>query len=207
MLLLLIHPHCLNVGKRQGACSWCGWSERCSAVLEVWSTWLLSHSQPLRGPSGDSKVARPIETSKGCQRSTPLSSATTGSQVYWSFAESDRCRQNGLSSVFCRDMFPLNFFLLLFRLPHPQQYYTAEALENEDRLWLFLYSQQALEDRGIIELLLTSDNKDGLQKGMVHGGTSKEPVWGALLFIFFQAKLSFSGVGSCPVCITPAWEF
>uniref|UniRef100_A0A8C5L3A2 Beta-galactosidase n=1 Tax=Jaculus jaculus TaxID=51337 RepID=A0A8C5L3A2_JACJA len=31
------------------------------------------------------------------------------------------------------------------------------------------YIKKALEDRGIIELLLTSDNKDGLQKGVVHG--------------------------------------
>jgi hypothetical protein len=30
---------------------------------------------------------------------------------------------------------------------------------------------QALEDRGIIELLFTSDNKDGLKKGVVNGGT------------------------------------
>lgn len=29
---------------------------------------------------------------------------------------------------------------------------------------------QALEDRGIVELLLTSDNKDGLSKGVVDGG-------------------------------------
>ncbi|XP_008852414.1 beta-galactosidase-1-like protein 2 isoform X2 [Nannospalax galili] len=31
------------------------------------------------------------------------------------------------------------------------------------------YVKKALEDRGIIELLLTSDNKDGLQKGVVQG--------------------------------------
>ncbi|XP_047372396.1 beta-galactosidase-1-like protein 2 isoform X2 [Sciurus carolinensis] len=31
------------------------------------------------------------------------------------------------------------------------------------------YIKKALEDRGIIELLLTSDNKEGLKKGMVHG--------------------------------------
>ncbi|KAM5246126.1 beta-galactosidase-1-like protein 2 isoform 2-T2 [Ctenodactylus gundi] len=31
------------------------------------------------------------------------------------------------------------------------------------------YIKKALEDRGIVELLLTSDNKDGLQKGVVHG--------------------------------------
>lgn len=33
---------------------------------------------------------------------------------------------------------------------------------------------QALEDRGIVELLLTSDNKDGLSKGIVDGGI---PAW------------------------------
>ncbi|XP_045411574.1 beta-galactosidase-1-like protein 2 isoform X2 [Lemur catta] len=31
------------------------------------------------------------------------------------------------------------------------------------------YIKKALEDRGIVELLLTSDNKDGLSKGLVHG--------------------------------------
>nr|XP_035121055.2 beta-galactosidase-1-like protein 2 isoform X5 [Callithrix jacchus] len=31
------------------------------------------------------------------------------------------------------------------------------------------YVKKALEDRGIVELLLTSDNKDGLSKGIVHG--------------------------------------
>ncbi|XP_023559598.1 beta-galactosidase-1-like protein 2 isoform X2 [Octodon degus] len=31
------------------------------------------------------------------------------------------------------------------------------------------YVKKALEDRGIVELLLTSDNKDGLQKGVVRG--------------------------------------
>ncbi|ELK17923.1 Beta-galactosidase-1-like protein 2 [Pteropus alecto] len=31
------------------------------------------------------------------------------------------------------------------------------------------YIKKALEDRGIVELLLTSDNKDGLSKGFVHG--------------------------------------
>lgn len=32
------------------------------------------------------------------------------------------------------------------------------------------FPPQALEDRGIVELLLTSDNKDGLSKGIVQGG-------------------------------------
>nr|XP_012304564.1 beta-galactosidase-1-like protein 2 isoform X1 [Aotus nancymaae] len=31
------------------------------------------------------------------------------------------------------------------------------------------YVKKALEDRGIVELLLTSDNKDGLSKGIIHG--------------------------------------
>ncbi|XP_008579617.1 PREDICTED: beta-galactosidase-1-like protein 2 [Galeopterus variegatus] len=31
------------------------------------------------------------------------------------------------------------------------------------------YIKKALEDRGIVELLLTSDNKDGLSKGFMHG--------------------------------------
>uniref|UniRef100_G3T876 Beta-galactosidase n=1 Tax=Loxodonta africana TaxID=9785 RepID=G3T876_LOXAF len=31
------------------------------------------------------------------------------------------------------------------------------------------YVKKALEDRGIVELLLTSDNKDGLSKGVIHG--------------------------------------
>ncbi|XP_019484029.1 PREDICTED: beta-galactosidase-1-like protein 2 isoform X3 [Hipposideros armiger] len=31
------------------------------------------------------------------------------------------------------------------------------------------YIKKALEDRGIVELLLTSDNKDGLSKGVIHG--------------------------------------
>ncbi|XP_006871080.1 PREDICTED: beta-galactosidase-1-like protein 2 [Chrysochloris asiatica] len=31
------------------------------------------------------------------------------------------------------------------------------------------YVKKALEDRGIVELLFTSDNKDGLSKGVVHG--------------------------------------
>ncbi|XP_036884950.1 beta-galactosidase-1-like protein 2 isoform X1 [Sturnira hondurensis] len=31
------------------------------------------------------------------------------------------------------------------------------------------YVKKALEDRGIVELLLTSDNKDGLRKGVIHG--------------------------------------
>ncbi|XP_076968484.1 beta-galactosidase-1-like protein 2 isoform X2 [Tamandua tetradactyla] len=31
------------------------------------------------------------------------------------------------------------------------------------------YVKKALEDRGIVELLLTSDNKDGLRKGGIHG--------------------------------------
>lgn len=38
------------------------------------------------------------------------------------------------------------------------------------------FPPQALEDRGIVELLLTSDNKDGLSKGVVHGGTCTEAV-------------------------------
>lgn len=40
---------------------------------------------------------------------------------------------------------------------------------------------QALEDRGIVELLLTSDNKDGLSKGVVHGGTCTEGVGGRVM--------------------------
>ncbi|XP_021516738.1 beta-galactosidase-1-like protein 2 isoform X2 [Meriones unguiculatus] len=39
---------------------------------------------------------------------------------------------------------------------------------NKDRAYM-PYIKKALEDRGIIELLLTSDNKDGLQKGVVDG--------------------------------------
>lgn len=35
---------------------------------------------------------------------------------------------------------------------------------------LLFFLLQALEDRGIVELLLTSDNKDGLSKGVVDGG-------------------------------------
>ncbi|XP_033620327.1 beta-galactosidase-1-like protein 2 isoform X5 [Fukomys damarensis] len=50
----------------------------------------------------------------------------------------------------------------------------AVQLENEygsyNRDPVYMpYIKKALEDRGIIELLLTSDNKDGLQKGVVHG--------------------------------------
>ncbi|XP_058431233.1 beta-galactosidase-1-like protein 2 isoform X6 [Marmota monax] len=50
----------------------------------------------------------------------------------------------------------------------------AVQVENEygsyDRDPAYMpYIKKALEDRGIIELLLTSDNKDGLKKGMVHG--------------------------------------
>ncbi|KAM5185790.1 beta-galactosidase-1-like protein 2 isoform 1-T1 [Callospermophilus lateralis] len=50
----------------------------------------------------------------------------------------------------------------------------AVQVENEygsyDRDPAYMpYIRKALEDRGIIELLLTSDNKDGLKKGMVHG--------------------------------------
>lgn len=39
---------------------------------------------------------------------------------------------------------------------------------------------QALQDRGIVELLLTSDNQDGLKNGIVDGGTCQEAVgrWG-----------------------------
>lgn len=37
-----------------------------------------------------------------------------------------------------------------------------------------LVPPQALEDRGIVELLLTSDNEDGLSKGTVDGGTCPE---------------------------------
>ncbi|KAM7337892.1 hypothetical protein ACRRTK_004011 [Alexandromys fortis] len=39
---------------------------------------------------------------------------------------------------------------------------------NKDRAYM-PYIKKALEDRGIIEMLLTSDNKDGLQKGVVDG--------------------------------------
>lgn len=38
------------------------------------------------------------------------------------------------------------------------------------------YIKKALEDRGIVELLLTSDNKDGLQKGVMDGGACLEAV-------------------------------
>ncbi|GAB1293987.1 Beta-galactosidase [Apodemus speciosus] len=39
---------------------------------------------------------------------------------------------------------------------------------NKDRAYM-PYIKKALEDRGIIEMLLTSDNKDGLEKGVVDG--------------------------------------
>ncbi|XP_051052881.1 beta-galactosidase-1-like protein 2 isoform X1 [Phodopus roborovskii] len=39
---------------------------------------------------------------------------------------------------------------------------------NKDRAYM-PYIKKALEDRGIIEMLLTSDNKDGLQNGVVSG--------------------------------------
>nr|XP_034365832.1 beta-galactosidase-1-like protein 2 isoform X2 [Arvicanthis niloticus] len=39
---------------------------------------------------------------------------------------------------------------------------------NKDRAYM-PYIKKALEDRGIIEMLLTSDNKDGLEKGVIDG--------------------------------------
>lgn len=42
-----------------------------------------------------------------------------------------------------------------------------------DLEFVFYPPQQALEDRGITEMLLTSDNKDGLEKGVVDGGTRR----------------------------------
>lgn len=42
-----------------------------------------------------------------------------------------------------------------------------------DLEFVFYPLQQALEDRGITEMLLTSDNKDGLEKGVVDGGTRR----------------------------------
>ncbi|XP_028619743.1 beta-galactosidase-1-like protein 2 isoform X1 [Grammomys surdaster] len=39
---------------------------------------------------------------------------------------------------------------------------------NKDREYM-PYIKKALEDRGIIEMLLTSDNKDGLEKGVIDG--------------------------------------
>ena len=69
---------------------------------------------------------------------------------------------------------------------------------------------QALEDRGIVELLLTSDNKDGLSKGIVDGGTCLAAMRrdgdrgrdGGLACLCSPDGLSHKGVSdSCsPVC-------
>lgn len=51
----------------------------------------------------------------------------------------------------------------------------AEAQRRQLTL-ICVLAPQALEDRGIVELLLTSDNTDGLSKGMIPGGTFKGSV-------------------------------
>lgn len=70
---------------------------------------------------------------------------------------------------------------------------------------------QALEDRGIVELLLTSDNKDGLSKGIVDGGTCLEAVCrdgdrgrdGGLAWLCSLDSLSHKRVSDAcyPVCV------
>jgi len=51
--------------------------------------------------------------------------------------------------------------------------------------WLFLFLMQALLSRGIVELLMTSDNKNGLSFGLVEGG---ECLWEKQVRLFLGAE-------------------
>lgn len=100
----------------------------------------------------------------------------------------------------------LDLSLSLFWLPHSQLCDTAGALRN-DRLCSD-FPPQALEDRGIVELLLTSDNKDGLSKGVVHGGTCTGAVgalsWMCMLPLTASAT---GGVARKSVLLPFSWRW
>ncbi|XP_029337786.1 beta-galactosidase-1-like protein 2 isoform X1 [Mus caroli] len=62
---------------------------------------------------------------------------------------------------------------------------------NKDRAYM-PYIKKALEDRGIVEMLLTSDNKDGLEKGVVDGGLGNpEILWDSKTMVCFSFSTAF----------------
>lgn len=71
------------------------------------------------------------------------------------------------------------------------------------------FPPQALEDRGIVELLLTSDNKDGLSKGIINGGTCMEVGQAALRpgCACSPDSLATCGVALRPVLLPSAWRW